>query len=88
MVAGKSSREKMGCADAYDLDAGYQFPNAGMFKKTTLRFNMSNITNKQYLSPSSFNVLNATTYGAATAKSVYYYMGAPRFVSVTLSTDF
>ena len=72
----------------FDLDAGYQFPNAGMFKKTTLRFNMSNITNKQYLSPSSFNVLNATTYGAATAKSVYYYMGAPRFVSVTLSTDF
>jgi len=72
----------------FDVDAGYQFPNAGMFKKTTLRLNVSNITNKQYISPSSFNILNATTYGTATAKSVYYYMGAPRFVSVTLSTDF
>ena len=72
----------------YDFDAGYQFPNAGMFKKTTLRLNVSNITNKQYLSPSSFNVLNAVAVGAAGAKSVYYYLGAPRFVSVSLQTDF
>ncbi|MFZ6849290.1 TonB-dependent receptor [Undibacterium sp. RuRC25W] len=71
-----------------DFDAGYQFANAGMFKKPTIRLNVSNITNKQYRNPSSFNVLNATTYGAATAKSVFYYLGAPRFTSVTVSADF
>ena len=71
-----------------DFDAGYQFANAGMFKKPTIRLNVSNITNKQYRDPSSFNVLNAVTYGAATAKTVFYYMGAPRFTSVTVSADF
>jgi iron complex outermembrane receptor protein len=70
------------------LDVGYQFPNTSWMKKPTLRFNMTNITNEQYRNPSSFNVTNAKAYGTATAKTVFYYMGSPRFASITLSADF
>ncbi|MFZ6745762.1 TonB-dependent receptor [Undibacterium sp. JH2W] len=70
------------------FDAGYQFPNSGWLKKPTLRLSISNLTNEKYRNPSSFNVTNALAYGTATAKSVFYYLGAPRFTSVTLSADF
>jgi hypothetical protein len=33
-------------------------------------------------------VLNAKAYGTVGAKSVFYYAGAPRFISATLSLDF
>ena len=70
------------------LDAGYQFPNTSWMKKPTLRFNISNLTNQKYRNPSSFNVTNAKAYGTAAAKTVFYYMGSPRFASITLSADF
>jgi iron complex outermembrane receptor protein len=70
------------------LDAGYQFPNTGFLKKPTLRMSISNLTDRQYRNPSSFNVTNAKDYGTARAKTVFYYMGAPRFTSVTFSADF
>ncbi|MFZ6693740.1 TonB-dependent receptor [Undibacterium sp. SXout20W] len=72
----------------FGLDAGYQFSNYGWMKKPTLRLNVSNLTNKQYRNPSSFNVTNAQAYGTATAQTVYYYVGAPRFTSVTFSVDY
>ncbi|WP_339940639.1 TonB-dependent receptor, partial [Undibacterium luofuense] len=74
------------------LDAGYQFPNTGFLKKPTLRMSISNLTDRQYRNPSSFNVTNAQAYGPSNAlyagKTVFYYMGAPRFASVTFSADF
>lgn len=70
------------------LDFGYQFSNTSWIKKPTIRLNISNLTNQQYRNPSSFNVTNAKAYGTAGAKTVFYYMGAPRFASVTLSGDF
>jgi iron complex outermembrane receptor protein len=80
---------------AYTLvgfDAGYQFPNTGWMKKPTLRLNVANLLDKQYRNPSSFNVTNAQAYGPSNAlysgKNVFYYMGAPRFTSITFSADF
>ncbi|MBC3932073.1 TonB-dependent receptor [Undibacterium curvum] len=76
---------------AYTLvgfDAGYQFPNTGWMKKPTLRLNVANLLDKQYRNPSSFNVTNAQAYGTAGAKTVFYYLGAPRFTSITFSADF
>lgn len=70
------------------LDAGYQFANTSWMKKPTLRLSISNLFNQEYRNPSSFNVTNALDYGTAKAKGVFYYMGAPRFTSVTLSADF
>ena len=71
-----------------DLDAGYQFPSTSLFKKPTLRFNLSNVFNAQYRNPSSQSVTNATAFPGVTAKGVFYYLGAPRAVSVTLQSDF
>jgi iron complex outermembrane receptor protein len=70
------------------LDFGYQFPNTSWVKKPTIRLNISNLTNQQYRNPSSFNITNAKAYGTAGAKTVFYYMGSPRFASVTFSGDF
>jgi len=70
------------------LDLGYQFPNTSWITKPTIRFNISNLTNQQYRNPSSFNVTNAKAYGTAGARTVFYYMGSPRFASVTLSGNF
>lgn len=70
------------------LDAGYQFANTSWFKKPTVRLSISNLTNEKYRNPSSFNVTNAQAYGSAAAKTVFYYLGAPRFTSVTFSADF
>ncbi|MFZ6875213.1 TonB-dependent receptor [Undibacterium sp. Di27W] len=71
------------------FDAGYQFPNSGWMKKPTIRLSVSNITNEKYRNPQSFNVTNALPYpGGVAAKSVFYYLGAPRFTSVTFQADF
>lgn len=70
------------------LDMGYKFADIGWIKKPKLSFNISNLTNRQYRNPSSFNVTNAKAYGTAGARTVFYYMGAPRYASVTLRGDF
>lgn len=76
------------------LDAGYTFANTGMFKRPKLSLNISNLTDQQYRNPSSSNVVNAQAYGTSgkpdfvSAKTVFYYLGAPRFVSATMSVDF
>lgn len=71
-----------------DLDAGYNFGNVGMLSNTQLRMNISNLGNEKYRNPSSGTVSNALVYGSRAAQNVFYYLGAPRFFSVTLSADF
>lgn len=77
----------------FGFDGGYTFENFGFIKRPKLTVNVSNITNKQYGNPSSQSVQNAVAIPVAgataiAAKSVFYYLGAPRFVSATLSVDF
>jgi len=69
------------------IDAGYTFANYGLLKRPKLTFNVSNITSKQYRNPSSQNILNTTALPGAPAGTLRYYLGAPRFASVTLSVD-
>lgn len=74
-----------------DFDAGYNFGNVGMMSNTQLRFNLSNLNNKQYRNPSSGSVVNAkpvNTTPVTAGNNVFYYLGAPRFVSISLSADF
>ena len=72
----------------YGFDTGYTFANYGIFKRPKLQFNISNITNKQYRNPSSQSVTNTTTFpGVTSVGTLRYYLGAPRFASVTLSVD-
>lgn len=72
----------------FGIDAGYTFPNFGLLKRPKLTLNASNITNKQYRNPGS-GIPNTTKFpGAVDATTTLrYYMGAPRFVSLTLSMD-
>ena len=71
----------------YGFDAGYTFANYGILKRPKLTFNVSNITNKQYRNPSSTSITNTTAYPGISAGTLRYYLGAPRFASVTLSVD-
>jgi len=71
----------------YGFDAGYTFANFGMFKRPKLTVNVSNITNKQYRNPSSQSVNNTTQFPGVNPGTLRYYLGAPRFASVTLSVD-
>lgn len=75
-----------------DVDAGYRFGNVGFANNVMLRLNISNVGNAKYRTPSGSNT-NATAYTDASgrvvsAKSIFYYLGAPRFASVSLSADF
>jgi len=75
-----------------DFDAGYKFPDFTFIKSPLLRLNVSNIGNSKYRNPSSGFTLNAkpvvTSAGTLAAGNVFYYLGSPRFFSVTLSADF
>jgi iron complex outermembrane receptor protein len=80
--------------DAYtvfDFNAGYRFPSGVFFKQPTVRLNMSNIFNTKYLLANSGSGSNITTTvnTSATGGGIpTYYVGAPRFASVTFSSDF
>ena len=73
----------------FGFDAGYTFANYGLLKRPKLTFNVSNITNKQYRNASSTATTNTNPVpGASNSTSALrYYLGAPRFASVTLSVD-
>ncbi|MBP8120535.1 MAG: TonB-dependent receptor, partial [Burkholderiales bacterium] len=77
-----------------DLALGYRLPNTQWIKNVTLRLNVSNLLDKNYLvlsagSGSSF-VRNARPIAGVTTGSgaVFYYVGAPRFTSASVTMDF
>lgn len=73
----------------FGIDGGYTFANFGYIKRPKLTFNLSNITDKQYRNPSSTTIKNTQPIAGVTTSvdTQRYYLGAPRFVSVTLSID-
>jgi iron complex outermembrane recepter protein len=72
-----------------DFAAGYTFADANFIKSPKLKFNVSNIGNSKYRTPSSGSVVNAQLFGTiASSGTVFYYLGAPRGFSVSLSADF
>ncbi|WP_377158551.1 TonB-dependent receptor [Roseateles sp. UC29_93] len=80
-----------------DVDAGYNFGNVrDWLKNIQLRLNVSNIGNAEYRNPSSGTITNTKAYSTTVAgkpftqngSTVFYYWGAPRFVSMNLSADF
>jgi iron complex outermembrane receptor protein len=81
--------------DAYtllNLAAGYKLPSSAFFKAPEVRLNIDNLTNTEYKrinspSGSSFTA-RALPLGSVAGSNPSYYIGAPRFVSVTLRSDF
>ncbi len=80
--------------DAYtvfDFNAGYRFPSGTFLKEPTVRLNMSNIFNAKYLlaNSGSGSSITTTVNTSATGGGIpTYYVGAPRFVSVSFTSDF
>ena len=72
-----------------DLNAGYRFGDLGIAKNVTIRANISNLFDKRYLAlnagSGSLFTTNATGTGAAAPS---YYIGAPRFASMSIGADF
>ena len=72
-----------------DFAAGYTFADAAFMKNPKLKFNVHNVGNTKYRTPSSGSVVNAQAVGTIAASgTVFYYLGAPRSFSVSLSADF
>jgi iron complex outermembrane recepter protein len=75
----------------FDLNAGYRFDSGAFFKQPTVRLNMSNIFNTKYLLANSGSGSSITTTINTSAPGggiPTYYVSAPRFVSMTFSSDF
>ena len=68
-----------------DFNAAYKLPSDGFFKNPVLRFNVSNLTNKQYLTAS---LGSGSSIAINAAGNPYVYPGAPRFFSMTGQADF
>jgi iron complex outermembrane receptor protein len=73
----------------FDIDGGYTFANFGWLKRPKLSWNISNIFSKEYRNASSVSITNTNPVPGVTTSvgTQRYYLGAPRFASVTLSVD-
>jgi len=78
--------QSLGGFTTIDLNAAYQFASNSVFKKPTLRLNVSNVMNRKYLLANAGSGSSISITGSATSPSVYG--GAPNFSSLTLTTDF
>jgi len=75
--------------DAYalwNLTVGYKLPQTTFFKSPEVRLNVDNLTNVDYKRINSPSGSSFTTRASTSGPS--YYIGAPRFTSVTLRSDF
>ncbi|MGB7192235.1 TonB-dependent receptor [Collimonas pratensis] len=85
--------DSIGGYTVFNAGAGYTFPSSTWLKKPTVRFNLNNIFDKQYLNLSSGSgsqfTTNAVAIGSsAPASAPSFYISAPRTFSVTLVADF
>ncbi len=85
--------DSLGGYTVFNAGAGYTFPSTTWLKKPTVRFNLNNIFNKQYLnlnsgSGSQFTSNAVAINSSAPAVPPTFYVSAPRSFSVTLVADF
>ncbi|MCS6995454.1 MAG: TonB-dependent receptor [Casimicrobiaceae bacterium] len=71
-----------------DFDAGYRFGDFHFVRNLTLRVNVSNLGNTKYRNPTSNGVTHAVAVGGVSPSTVFYYLGAPRMVSASITADF
>lgn len=85
--------DSLGGYTVFNAGAGYTFPSTTWLKKPTVRFNVNNIFDKQYLnlnagSGSQFTSNAVAINSSAPAVPPTFYVSAPRTFSVTLIADF
>jgi iron complex outermembrane recepter protein len=84
--------EQVDARTIVNTTVGYRFANTGFFKKPSIQFNVSNLFDQEYVqinsgSGSAFTT-RATTNSIGSGSSPAYYIGAPRFASVTFRSEF
>lgn len=81
--------ESVNAATLVNATLGYRFADTAFLKKPSVQINVSNLFNKEYLRINSGSGSLFTTRALGAGGSTpYYYVGAPRFISVTLRSDF
>jgi iron complex outermembrane receptor protein len=84
--------QSMDAYSLWNLSAGYKLPETAFFKSPEIRFNVDNLTNTEYKRISSPSGSSFTTrslaLGTLAGSNPSYNIGAPRFTSVTLRSDF
>lgn len=73
--------DSVGGYTVFDLHAGYKLESSTFLKNPVIKFNVSNLFNREYMSPSG----SRDTYSTSSSR---YYIGAPRMTSLALQADF
>ncbi|OWY26635.1 TonB-dependent receptor [Herbaspirillum robiniae] len=84
--------DNLGGYTVFNAGAGATFPSTSWLKSPTIRLNVFNLFDKQYLNLSSSSgsqfTYNANTIGNSAGSAPSLYIGAPRTFTVTLTADF
>jgi len=84
--------QEMNAYTLVNLAAGYKFPSSGFFKTPEIRLNIDNLGNTQYQRISSSSgsqfTVRSLPLGSIAGSNPSYNIGAPRFASVTLRSNF
>ena len=81
--------EEMKAYTLLNLAAGYKFASSGFFKAPEVRLNIDNLADTKYQRISSNSGSQFTTRALGSGgRGASFYIGAPRFASVTLRSDF
>ena len=81
--------ESIDAATVVNLTLGYRFADAAFMKKPSVQFNVSNLFDTNYLRINSPSGSSFTTRALGAGGSTpFYYVGSPRFMSVTFRTEF
>ena len=72
--------DNVGGYTVFDLYAGYKLESSTFLKNPVIKFNVSNLFNREYMSP--------TGVSNNAAANPRYYIGAPRMTSLALQADF
>lgn len=81
--------ESVAAATLVNATLGYRFANSSFLKSPSIQFNVSNLFDKEYVRINSGSGSLFTTRALGVGGSApAYYVGAPRFFSVTLRSDF
>lgn len=73
--------DNVGGYTVFDLYAGYKLESSTFLKNPIIKFNVSNLFNREYMSPTG----SSNSYSATGTR---YYIGAPRMTSLALQADF
>lgn len=81
--------EKIGGRTVFDLAAGVHLPvDKKIVKSAALRFGISNLFDKEYLTSVRSTTFNAAPYSGVRASTPYYNVGEERTFSVSLEATF